>query len=80
MSELPDAMEAYYEGRQPKLTGVWAEWFSSGTKRLLDYEEHYPASNTTPLTGCLTNFSNRYTSCDSTTVSSGAAAQMLLGI
>jgi hypothetical protein len=25
------------------------------------------------LTGCLTNFSNRYTSCDVTTVSGGAA-------
>ena len=47
VAEAPDVLESYYEGRQPKLSGVWSQMFGKGsTKKLLDYTETYPASNT----------------------------------
>jgi hypothetical protein len=61
VADAPDVLDAFYEGRQPKLTGVWEQMFGKGsTKRLLDYTETYPASNksrryTGNQTGQLTN-------------------------
>jgi hypothetical protein len=48
ISELPDALEAYYGNRKPKLKGPFAEMFGPGsTKTLLNYQESDPIHGVT---------------------------------
>jgi hypothetical protein len=48
VSELPDALEAYYGGREPKLKGSFAQMFGPGsTRTLLSYTASDPIHGTT---------------------------------